>query len=286
MKGRSLMRRPKLLAGLAALLTLLGNNLQPILSVLQDIDYIGSFTSNHPKAYHMLQVLLPNIIATVGLGWLVWIMWRVMDHVGIGVSSATTNTPPVGSDPPPQAEGQPHRMNEMRIRLLAHEAEIQAERERERERPSVERLREVYPVCQRAAAYACEYVVADLFETSRHVPAHALIYDFLNIYVARTCNTAKEEMDAALSKPSTSLDELINNFRRLLVEYVILVSYIERAGGIIFGDSFESSEGYHGLYERHKQAINALELIRGRRDIGGAASELEKMKRYLVDRQR
>jgi hypothetical protein len=173
-------------------------------------------------------------------------------------------------------------IDQMRAQVAAADAELAEvedrawRQQRERERPEVERFREIYPQVDRAVTYATEYVVADLLlAPSQGDEAHMLIFNLLRAWAVAPCQTG-ERLALDLVAPDVApLDTIMADLKDLLTKYGLLVAYIERAGRIVLGPRrFYESEGYAGLWQRHRECIAELRKISLRSAFRSIASHL------------
>lgn len=145
----------------------------------------------------------------------------------------------------------------------------------------IERLREILPFLERAVGYACEYVIADLLIPANANASHALNFEFLQTYLVPPCRNAMDTIAIDL-RTAAPLESLAAEIQDMLRKYALLVSYIVRVGVIVFGeDRFYSSEGYSGLFRRHKACVDELVRVRRRSDISMVAADVDNLARLL-----
>ncbi len=125
----------------------------------------------------------------------------------------------------------------------------------------IERIREAYPVVERAVGYACEYVVAHLLMPSHSNQAQALLVGLLGSCIATPCRAAREAFEFGLAIPSPT-GTLVISLERLLGHYGVLIDYIERVALVVLGKhQFYWSEGYAGLHQRHSACVGELRRL-------------------------
>jgi hypothetical protein len=213
----------------------------------------------------------------VGLAWLFYVATHPKaKKPATGHDNQTTD----------RIEGGPRNdltLEEMRAQVAAADAELaevedrEWQQQRERERPELERFREIYPQVERAVAYATEYVVADLLlAPTQGNEANMLIFNLLRVWAVAPCQSAGERLALDLVAPDVApLDTIMADLKDLLTKYGLLVAYIERAGRIVLGPrKFYESEGYAGLWQRHRECIAELRKISLRSTFRSIASHL------------